>query len=140
FVSNLGDNANDGLSPAESFSTIQFAIDQASNGDIINVATGSYLGKININKSLTLKGANEGVVGFSLTRLAESEIISSDTTVQIKADGVTIDGFKISGGIGILSVGFTNFNIVNNFVSVAAAGILTNIVNTTSSSPSISNN
>jgi hypothetical protein len=140
FVSNLGDNANDGLSPAQPFSTIQFAIDQASNGDIINVATGSYLEKININKSLTLKGENEGVDGFSLSRLTESEIISNDTTVQIKANGVTIDGFKITGAIGVLSGGFTGFNIVNNFVFVAAAGILTNFVNTNASSPSISNN
>jgi hypothetical protein len=57
------------------FSSIQDAIDNASttNGDIIEVDSGTYDEKVTVNKELTLKGANAGNPGTG-SRGSESTI------------------------------------------------------------------
>jgi parallel beta-helix repeat protein len=64
-------------------SSIQSAVDAASSGDTIHVATGIYSEAVTINKSLTLRanGAANIQGCFSLA-----------------ADNVTVDGFSFNGG------------------------------------------
>ena len=84
---------------------IQHAINNATAGDTINVAAGTYNENIIINKNLTLNGANVGVSGTG-TRGTESIIDAAapaDPTVyavEITANTVTLDGFTITGLTG----------------------------------------
>ena len=75
--------------------TIQQAVDNAGDGDTIQVAAGAYPESPTIDKSLTLTGAQAGAAG-SATRAAspggESVI---DGHVNITANNVTLDGFTL---------------------------------------------
>ena len=60
YVATTGDDNNDCLSPSTACATINGAIGKASDGDTINVATGTYTSTssfvVNINKDITLSG------------------------------------------------------------------------------------
>ena len=55
------DTLNVGL--GEPYSTIQSAIDDANDGDIISVAAGTYSEAITIDKHIILQGAGDGTIG-----------------------------------------------------------------------------
>ncbi|EMR74335.1 parallel beta-helix repeat (two copies), partial [Thermoplasmatales archaeon SCGC AB-539-N05] len=70
-----------------SYTSIQNAIDSASNGDIVTVSNGTYYGTVIINKAITLIGANKNTT-----------IINADgkeNAIDISASYVTITGFTI---------------------------------------------
>jgi parallel beta-helix repeat protein len=80
------------------YSTINAAINAASDGDTIIVAAGLYKENVNINKSLTLKGAQAGV--DARTRSGAETIIKPNGGIGISirtADGrvVVIDGLTV---------------------------------------------
>lgn len=96
------------------YSTIQSAIDNASNGDTIYVSEGIYYENVRINKSLTLTGETR-----------DNTIIDakqSGCPVVLATNGITIDGFTLqnSGGTsyndgGIHLKGYdANDNIIFN--------------------------
>ncbi len=69
------------------YSTIQQAIDNASEGDTILIQKGGYTETILINKSITIKGENK----------AHTFITSSDqNTFTINADNITLQNITIS--------------------------------------------
>jgi hypothetical protein len=117
------------------YTTIQAAIDDSTSGDTIKVADGFYDESVNINKSLTLDGAQSGVDARTRSG-AESVINHACSPVRINADNVTLDGFTVQGStqtdpctiVGIwMNPGFSGTQggaqILNNIVQNNISGI-----------------
>jgi len=103
------------------FSTIQAAVDNASDGDEILVKNGTYRGNLIIDKAISLRGENNN-----------STVIqgSGNATILVRHDDVDITGFNIQGslemlvydyGVHLLSV--KNCNIFDNRVENAYTGV-----------------
>ena len=83
------------INGAGSWSTIDDALDNAVDGDVIYLCSGTYAERVVIEKSVTIKGPNTGepaiVVGTEI-----------DSTVSIRADGVTLSWITIqSEDVGV---------------------------------------
>src|SRR4051794_40254214 len=63
YVDPAGNNANTCLAPgpANACLTIQGAVTKSASGDTVIIAAGNYAAGANLNKSLTLQGAQAGV-------------------------------------------------------------------------------
>jgi len=135
YVDPAGNDGNSCLSSSDACKTINAAIGKASSGDDIKVAAGTYSESVNISKSLTLNGAQQGIDARTRGG-AESIIDSACSPVQINADNVTLDGFTVQGstqldpctiaGIWMNPGGFGfqgGVQIVNNIVQNNIAGI-----------------
>ena len=101
----------------QTYTKIQDAIDNATNGDTIRVWDGSYNEGININKQLSIlgNGTTKSIINGS----------GHYNTVQISANWVNISGFTIKnadstqssdndGGIKLNKVNFCNIFRNNN--------------------------
>ena len=75
------------------YATITAAIAAASAGDIIRIAAGTYSEHVDVNKDVTLEGANHGIAGNG-ARGAETVITGG---MKISATGASVDGVAISG-------------------------------------------
>jgi hypothetical protein len=107
--------------------TITYTILQAVDGDVIEVAAGTYHESIVINKSLTLIGAKVGIHATGVGRGTGESIIfrpaSNLTTgvlITIQNANVVIDGFTLNGNSeyvqGIFINGVGNVTIQNNII------------------------
>lgn len=75
------------------YPTIQAAVDAASDGHIIDVCAGTYTETINVNKAITLQGANVGIPGNG-ARSTESTLLNCDITYS-SGGNITLDGFRL---------------------------------------------
>ena len=91
-----GASGNILLVGSSGFATLQEAIDAALDGDTILVAPGTYSGDLTVDKDVTILGANAGLAGDDGGRGAETIIAGG---LDVSADGVTIDGVSITGGV-----------------------------------------
>ncbi|MBK9660293.1 MAG: hypothetical protein IPO68_10445 [Chitinophagaceae bacterium] len=87
------------ISPA-----IQENIDIAAAGDAVLVSAGTFNESLNVNKSVSLIGAQAGVC--APTRAGAESIINSVNGNGINASGVTINGFTIQGQTSAAGPGF----------------------------------
>jgi len=79
------------------YCTIQAAITAASPGDTINVAAGTYVEQIIIDKSITLQGASKETTIIEYPPAT----VNDQYLVLVKADDVTITGFKLLGHFAV---------------------------------------
>jgi hypothetical protein len=131
YVANGGSDVGDcSVNPC---ATIQYAVNQSSAGDTINVAAGAYTENVTIPLALaglTLKGAQAGnaVSGRTFGGVGESTVSATQTVgnssvIMIKPSDVTIDGFSLTNVkliVGIVSaVGSASGIDVKNTVNGA---------------------
>ncbi len=95
------------------FSTIQAAVDAAANGDVIDVAAGTYVENVVVDKSVTIAGAGVGntivlpavsnpnpCTGSSLCGGAASNVF------LVQADNVVIHDLTVDGDNPALTAGY----------------------------------
>jgi len=103
------------------YDTIQAAINNATAGDTIRVATGTYNENVDINVPINLVGAGAGVTVVNASS-------SADYVFNITANSVNISGFTVTGATGAWSAGIflsasnysriENVNASNNYVGI----------------------
>ncbi len=102
YVSPTGNNAAAGTSTATAWKTIQFAINMANDGDVINVMAGTYTGKITWNDGgaagiyITLQNYNDDVVVLDGATIGNSQALMY---IENK-DYIKIDGLKFTNHNG----------------------------------------
>jgi parallel beta-helix repeat protein len=100
-----------GIGPGN-YTSIQWAIDNATDGDTVFVYNGTYFEHVIVNKTINLTGENK-----------DATIIDgggSGVVVSIEADWVNITGFTIlNGGTGINIWSHSNNNITGNLFTLS---------------------
>lgn len=113
-----GSDSNDCLTLGTACATINGAIGKAANGDIIQVAAGTYTAAVTINKEVTLQGPNAGIAGTG-ARGAEAVISNAQITTS-GAGPVVIDGFHVyqtnNTSDAVLLAGATNATVQNSII------------------------
>lgn len=100
-----GSDKNDCQTVETPCASIGAAVERATAGATIYVASGTYAEFVNLDKQLTLVGANGGSKCVA-DRGDESSITGAKAgAVAIAADGVVLDGFKVSSPENDLGAG-----------------------------------
>lgn len=91
------------ISVPTDYSTIQAAINAANNGDVVNIANGTYNEDLIINKEVSLKGASEvGVVVIN-------PMLATSYGISVTADNVNLEKMTVKNGA--LDDSVSRFNI-----------------------------
>ena len=112
----------------QEYTTIQSAIDAASAGDTILVASGIYNENLTINTELNIFGANHGVAGTAL-RGAETVLnwTSGNAITVNTTDHVQIDGLRLTGTHVLVQTGpDADIGFSHSVFALAAAGSSSN--------------
>lgn len=80
----------------DSYPTIQGAINNAKDGDVVDVRRGTYDERITIDRSITLKGAN---VGPTMITSSSSGAILTLEHADIRVTNIEIEGTSANTGI-----------------------------------------
>lgn len=95
YVSPAGNNANSGTSTLAPWKTITFALNQANDGDVINLMAGTYTGKITwpdggvAGSYITLQNYNDDVVILDGATIGNSQaLLYIENKNYIKIDGL----------------------------------------------------
>lgn len=103
------------------FSSIQDAVDAASDGDTVEVSAGTYAESVTVSTAnVTLEGPNAGTPG-DVNRGAEAIVEGS---VSITASNVTVDGFTVQAGsaplIDLKDSSATEYTVTNNVLNASS--------------------
>jgi len=99
----VGTVSADTLHVPANYTSIQEAIDSAESGDNIHVSKKVYCECIIIDKPLTLLGAHAMILGSE-----------GRDVVTVSADGVTVSGFMIEGGMVGINIFASSESIIEN--------------------------
>jgi len=107
------------------YNTIQGAVDDASDGDVIEISAGTYDETVLVDKSVTLLGDPSGADRPMVT-WAEPLTAGEETLIRVAAQNVTIDGLELQVdqtyvGEAIRTVGDAGGLAVRNNRIVASA-------------------
>jgi len=83
----------------QTYSTIQYALDNSTDGDTIIVHEGTYSENVTVNTEITMRGLNRPVLDSGF-----------EDCIWVRADNVTVEGFNLStngNGIRLDGSGFT---------------------------------
>ncbi len=105
-----GGTINVNASGGGDYTHIQWAIDNASDGDTVFVEAGTYYEHVTINKQLTLVGA-----GLNSTRI---DGFGKGTVMKIKADRVNIHGFNITNASYGIDIENANLCLIENNIFI----------------------
>ena len=94
YVSETGNNSNNGLSPQTAFATLQYAADLVSAGDSVLVLAGNYVGfdirtNGNANNPIVIKAIESSVV------IDERNAVTPDGINIENANWIIVDGFEV---------------------------------------------
>lgn len=120
YVSTTGNDATGNGTQGLPFLTIAKAIAAASNGDIIQVAAGTYSQNFDVTKIVTINGPNAGKHGNANDRLAEA--ILSNTKGNVTA-AATINGFKF-----LHTTVATNDPVISDALIIQAGATIQNCI------------
>ena len=99
------------------YANIQWAIDNATAGDTIEVQNGTYFENVNVTKKLILRGVGVPVVDAGYSGIA----------ITLAADGIMLDGFSVANGCywdgGIKIISNNNTLIGNNANGIGGEGL-----------------
>jgi len=110
-------------------SGLQEGIDSASVADTVNAMADTYPENVVVNKTLVLRGAQDGVDARG--RMADEALItaSSGHLVDIQASDVVFDGFQVTGSISAgqlirAVIAGSGLQLMNNIMGGTAQSIL----------------
>jgi hypothetical protein len=136
YVSTGGnDGGNDCSAEATPCATVGHAVAEATAGDTVKVAAGTYAESVTVDKSLTLLGAQAGIDArgrnaAGLEDAGESVLsVAGGGDLTLSGGSVTVDGFKIVdssvNGSGIFIHGATD-NVIRDDIFDAVEGYASN--------------
>ena len=120
---------------------IQNGVDVAANSATVNVAAGTYMlnTRLNVNKPLTLRGAQHGIDPRTAAALrtagsgAETIVDGNNTLpilLRIGGDTVTVDGFEFRNGTGdlidstaVISAPVIRYNLIHHSAGPGDEGV-----------------
>ncbi len=124
------------------YASIQAAVDAADSGDIIEVHSGTYYENVDVNKTLSLKGVDNG------SGKPVVDAGGNDSAITLSVDGITLEGFNATNAGGDFWIPFKNvqmlgFKAINagdgySFRHYAGIGVTSN--NNTITNNTASNN
>jgi len=120
----------------DDYSTIQFAVDNASAGDTITVRDGTYTENVDVAKRLTIQSEN-GSASAIVSALSADDHVFTLTAGSVNVSGFTIGGASEAWKIGIYISGVDHCNISDNNISNNSRGVL---ITDTSTNNTLSNN
>lgn len=137
--------------PVATFTTVQAAVTAAAAGDTIRVCPGTYAGRTEILKSVSLVGAQAGVDASdpSRTGLPATESVLTGTgnngltALVLNENNVTVDGFTVEGSINdlnegagiVLGAGIEGAHVTNSIVQNNRAGLF--LANDSAANPAV---
>ncbi len=119
YVDPTGSDSNEGTL-ASPFLTIQHAINTAAGGDTVNVAAGTFVENVTVNKKVTLQGAGSDLAGTIITppsgvgiTLAASGVDASDPLIvkDLRVQGAS-NGVQMDSAVSFIKL--DNVAAVNN--------------------------
>jgi parallel beta-helix repeat protein len=142
YVSTTGVDAFGGGSSIAPFKTIKFAVQEASAGSTINIASGTYAENdaIFVNKSLNLlkNGTNPVIIDASLRTGTNKYMLGIVNTSDVTIDGLTFQNYIENEAKGIWILGAGN-NITIQNCKVSNIGWINNLTTLPPNSSTVTN-